>query len=308
MNLRLNVVWASAWLFVDSLPAGAIDKGYSRALRLMGGEIRRTDGGEALWVFALLGVVVLALVLGARFYSTRQLRQANRGRSKGAEKTRERTFAQRAAELGLRKKEAHNLWKISARLSPKTPEALLATTSGVQCLKRDLAARIHKREKETEMLKSVLGKLEHSEGRSYHDRETLRVTVDLPIWLVKKGKAHAEFSHPGDPEVESFEVDQIHGQLQDLSEGGAAIRVDLPLEDGDLVEFGSADSQIWLPPIHADVVGTEGHQEGETGTTLSLTHLRFLNPPLTEIRRAVLEIQAFAQIDDDTTTDEVVAA
>lgn len=204
----------------------------------------------------------------------------------------------------MKKVETHNLWKISTRLSPKKPETLLATTTGLQYLKRDLTARIRKREKETEMLKSVLGKLERSEGRSYHDRETLRVRVDLPIWLVKKRNADAP---PGaaDPEVDSFDVDQIHGQLLDLSEGGAAIRVDMHLEEGDLVEFGSADSQIWLPPIHAEVVRA-GIKDGEGA--IPLAHLRFDNPPLTEVRRAVHEIQLSAQLDDETTTDEVVAA
>ncbi len=42
--------------------------------------------------------------------------------------------------------------------------------------------------------------------------------------------------------------------------------------------------------------------------TFPLTHLRFTNPPLTEVRRAVHEIQSFEQIDDETTTDEIVAA
>ena len=310
-------------LLVEAIPARAIDKGYSEALRLMGGDIRSADSGDAVQVIALLGAVLLALVLAARYYTRKQAADTKPARTQRWTKRGSLTFAQRAAGLGLKAHEIRNLWKVSTKLSPKMPQTLLATTTGMQYLKRNLATRIRKREKEAEMLKSILGKLERSEQGSFLDRETVRVSVDMQIWLVKKARPRNGEAGPRPEAGEEFElgdVQQNQGRLLDLSEGGAAIRVDMALEEGDVVEFGSADSQIWLPPISADVVHTVAVDEADSAedadadadtdtdaeAQLLLVHVRFINPPLTEIRKALHDIQADAQLDEESEeADEV---
>ena len=350
MSLRPSIAhMALVLLLVETMPAGALDKGYARVFRLMGSDIRGADGGDVALVLALLVAVVLSLVLGARFYTRRRVPGMKPARSRRHVKKSGMTFAQRAKSAGLKGHEVRNLWKISTKLSPKMPQTLLATTTGMQYLKRDLAARIRRCEKEAEMLKGILGKLEHGEGRFFLDRETARVSTDMQVWLVKKPRPHeGEGGGVSRSEAEDFElgdVQQAQGQLLDLSEGGAAVRVNLALEEGDVVEIGSADSQIWLPPISADVVYTEAVDEAESDTAAEaeaetgdaeadagvdaddqggagtgagtdaeadaealrlLVHLRFVNPPITDIRKAMHEIQTEQQ-DEDFEADEAGA-
>jgi hypothetical protein len=126
----------------------------------------------------------------------------------------------------------------------------------------------------------MLGRLDANVSAAFHDREGVRLEVDIPIWLVKKAPGEC----PVDDDV-VVDIVPVTGKLLDLSEGGAAVSADMPLVAGDLLEFWSADSQIWLPPTKAGVVSLE-EEEGDDHV-----HLHFLDPPLTEIRKAILEIR-----------------
>lgn len=141
------------------------------------------------------------------------------------------------------------------------------------------------------MLEGILERLGTSTDLSYHDREGERVETDVAIWLVNKV--------PGDSPVDDQEVVvdivPVSGRLLDLSEGGAAISADVHLAAGDLIEFWSADSQIWLPPIQCGVVDSDGKDGEDDEDGEAHVHLHFLNPPVSDVRKAIMAIRRLEQ-------------
>ena len=107
-------------------------------------------------------------------------------------------------------------------------------------------------------------------------------------------------SEDGEGEEEPlFNAEPISGRLLDLSEGGAAVSVDLPLSVGDTVEFWSADTRIWIPPLGATIIGLDDASD-DAGP---IAHLNFSQPDLSEIRRAMQDIQLVAREDELAATE-----
>ena len=281
LNRSLKAMSLSTATLALPAASGALDKGYEPVLDLMGSEFRRTDAGELTLFFVIALTVVVALILFARYYEARQMRAAAAPRARRP-RTAVRNFKQQAATLGLRLMETRNLFRIASKLSPKSPQTLLSSRTGRKYLVADLGKRIQRRERELSMLRGILNKLEDWGDRMVVDRETARVDTDLPIWIVKKVN---EDGAAGDAVVN---LEPVPGRLLDLSAGGAAVTADVGFRVGELVEFWSADTQVWIPPTAAGVVHVDEAEEG-SGSPPPV-HLHFLNAPITEIRRAVREI------------------
>ena len=123
-------------------------------------------------------------------------------------------------------------------------------------------------------------------GRSIQEREGNRVETNMPIWVVKKLGRSAT-----DPLEEPAEINPAlqpnQGRLLDISEGGAAVMVDVPADPGDLVDFWSGDPNILLSPTTAVVVQVEHDPEHDS----PIRHLHLLDPPESELRAAIYEIE-----------------
>ena len=66
-------------------------------------------------------------------------------------------------------------------MTPQTPHNLLVTGTGQDYLTADLDKR------EARLLERIKGKIEKaSQGHNVHERESVRVEADMPIWVVKK--------------------------------------------------------------------------------------------------------------------------
>lgn len=257
-------------------------------IRVMGGSIR--DTGDVTWFLIAAIAVVLFAVLFHRVY-TRRTAPLSRTRKRPAPAPR-REFAELAGAMGFRHIEVRNLRRIARRVARGgDPANLLTTESGRRYLTADLRRRVKRRQQEVAMLEGILERLGTSTDLSYHDREGERVETDVAIWLVNKV--------PGDSPVDDQEVVvdivPVSGRLLDLSEGGAAISADVHLAAGDLIEFWSADSQIWLPPIQCGVVDSDGKDGEDDEDGEAHVHLHFLNPPVSDVRKAIMAIRRLEQ-------------
>tara|TARA_Y100001960_G_scaffold320596_1_gene393757 strand:+ start:1017 stop:1268 length:252 start_codon:yes stop_codon:yes gene_type:complete len=74
--------------------------------------------------------------------------------------------------------------------------------------------------------------------------------------------------------------------LVDISEGGAALRVNLGLKKGDRFTFWSADNQFVLAELTGGVV-TVNTDGGEA----PIIHVYFIDPDLRELRLALADIR-----------------
>ena len=273
----------------QSDPALALDKGFTEPLKLMGGKFRSTEAGDMTGFFLSVALVVIAAIAFTRYYNRREARRIAAAMEKRSKRSRKPSFVQRAAALGFKATEMRNLRKIAQRISPKMPATLLTTESGRKYLKADMAKRIRRQEREIEMLRGMLRKLDEMNARTFRERETARVDAEVPIWLVEK----VPDDDPAGDENHLINLEPVTGTLLNLGEGGAAVRVYAPLTAGDLVEFWSSDSQIWLSPIRSGVVEVERSEDEQKPTA----HLHFLDPPLTEIRKAIQQIRSLENPD-----------
>lgn len=268
-------------------PSVAIDQGSGGAWSAMGSKIRASDGGDTTVFFVSALAALVAVVVGARIYNRLQVRRAAAARAP-APGDPSQAFRQRAVALGFRAGELSTLRQIAGRLAPKAPAALLVSRSGRETLVGDVAKRIRHRQREVALLKSMLSRLEVARADHYHARETIRVEADIAIWFVQKVQA----DNPAEDDDEGLvNLEPVSGRLRDLSEGGAAVSVDLPLSPGERVEFWSADTEVWIPPLPAGVVSL-GEPTAEAGV---VAHLHFLDPPLADIRRAMQDIQLLSR-------------
>ena len=87
-------------------------------------------------------------------------------------------------------------------------------------------------------------------------------------------------------ETDIDNLESVAGRLLDISEGGAAIRGDLPLRSGDRLDFWSADNRIVISTLTAGVVSVE-REENEP----PVFHLPFIDPDLRELRLAMDDIK-----------------
>jgi len=158
----------------------------------------------------------------------------------------------------------------------------------------DLDKRIHSRQREMRLLEKIKEEIFNMHGRDVHERESVRVEADMPIWVVKKSTQAPEEAAPLVEDEEAAEEDEdvfsniesVSGKLVDISEGGAAIRVDLGLKKGDTVTFWSADNQIVMSQVTGGVV-TVNADSGKT----PMIHAYFIDPDLRELRLALADIR-----------------
>ncbi len=275
---QLKIRWMSIGItLLASSAAQALDR--DGMWRMMGNTVRSDDKGDTAWFLIVAVLLMLAAIVLARRYYQVSRRRGAAGRTTARVP---RTFAEQAGSMGFRPLEVTNLRRIARRLAGGAdPVSVLATSSGRQFLTADLRKRIRRREKEIELLSNILKKLGAKTGHDFHDREEVRVETDLAIWLVEKSDEQAD----GDDEV-IVDIAPTAARLADLSEGGAAIVAGAKIEPEGLVEFWSAYSQYWIPPTQAGVVSCRPTDDGAASVSL-----HFLDPPRTEIRRAIQEIQ-----------------
>ena len=283
-------------------PLLAAARGQGDILGIMGREIRSSDSGDTTLFFIVGFGVIIAVLIASRLYAAAQARRAKAAKVPEG-KAKAQDFKEQAVALGFKAGEIPSLQKIATRLSPKSPGSLLTTSAGREYLISDVSKRARRREREITMLQSMLERLEQSRKGHHQSRDTVRVDADLAIWLVQKMSANAPLDE-GDGEGEEeglLNAEPVSGRLIDLSEGGAAVTIDLPLSVGDTVEFWSADTRIWVPPLAAEVISLDD-ASAEAGST---AHLRFSQPDLSEIRRAMQDIQLFAREEEFAAADDV---
>jgi hypothetical protein len=80
-------------------------------------------------------------------------------------------------------------------------------------------------------------------------------------------------------------MNSVAGRLLDISEGGAAISVDLDVSRGDRIQFWSAESTWILGETRAGVLNT-ATRDGE-----KVLHLYFVDPDLRELRQALADLR-----------------
>ncbi|MBT4099376.1 MAG: PilZ domain-containing protein [Gemmatimonadetes bacterium] len=276
--------WISlAWVFGVVTAVQALDR--DGMWRQMGSTVRSDEKADVTWFLAAFAALVIVVFFVTRLVEHQHQRRAVSG---GRSKLR-RTFSQQAGAMGFRPVEISNLRRIASRLSGGSdPLNVLSTNSGRQFLTADLRKRIRRREREIEMLDHILQKL-GTAGRGFHERAGIRVETDISIWLVHRG----EDNQGADDEI-VIDIAPIAARLFDLSEAGAAICANTELSPGDIVEFWSGDPQYWIPPTQSGVVSVRPTKDGTRNIGL-----HFLDPPRTEIRRVIQEIQRHEREDLD---------
>lgn len=265
----------------DALAAGKVN--------LKSLEIKGETGMDSSMLIVIAVVVVVVIVLVSIF--NRATSQRPTLPAKTATKKPKIDFKKHAAQLGFKIAEIKTLRLIAAKVAPQNPSILLTTDEGRERLSTSILDRIGKREREIEILREIQSKLGLMRDHEMQERATIRVETNLQVWIVKKTDSIV------DPETEEEEdiftdVEQVGGQLLDLSEGGAALTADLDVKENDLIELWSADSEIWIPPITAGVLRIKQ----DSGGRGPIFHLNFLDPPLSELRAAIQTLQMEAEI------------
>ena len=250
-------------------------------------EFQSSDLGALKW-FLVVALAAIALIV--LFSALRNRIAASRARSPRVRKEQEREqhFRTRARALGFKLSETRTLGKITARLSSKKPESLLTSTSGRKYLVSNLQKRLRRRKREIQEIHRILDKLDKMQKQDLHEREFERVEANLPIWVAMK----VQHPTPDHEEEEAGDVymdaQSVAGRMLDISEGGAAISVDIDIEQGDLIEFWSGDIAVAISPLVAGVV----QLEQDAGDQPPIFHLHFLDPNLAELRAAILVLKA----------------
>lgn len=263
-------------------------------LHAQGGYVKfgKSDLGDYAWLlYIVLGAVIIIpayYLIKGQMSASRPSKASKQKKAKIAE-----DFKQRAAALGFSAGESRTLERIATRLTPKTPHNLLITGTGQEYLMSDLDKRIARRQREARLLERIKDKIEKMRGRDVHERESMRVEADMPIWVIKKGGRPAEEPEALVEDEEATEeedffanLESVSGRLVDISEGGAAISVDLALKKGDRVTFWSADNKIVLSELTGGVVSVSA-VPGEAPSV----HLYFIDPDLRELRLALADIK-----------------
>lgn len=138
--------------------------------------------GAIRWGAVALGIMVAIAIVR---YQIVQFLQKRRGEivQHDAQENPEEDFRSRAQELGFRGAEYKNLKRIATRLAPKTPGALLVSTTGREYLVADLQRRSLKREREIAVLEGIRERLSHLADQTVHEREVVRLDTQLPVWV-----------------------------------------------------------------------------------------------------------------------------
>lgn len=240
--------------------------------------------------------IVIAAVFGGLLHLSywwltklRKERELLRERS-GNKESRAQEFLGRAQHLGFRQGEARTVERIARRLAPKSPLNLLNSGQGREFLIGDLEKRISRRGREIKVLDRIKERLEALRSSDVHERESVRVDANISVWVSKKGltpEVAALVEDEDDAEGEGLfaNLDSVSGKLVDISEGGAAIEVDLDAARGDQILFWSGDPHILLGETRSGVISTE-----QTDTARIL-HVHFIDPDLHNLRATILQLR-----------------
>ena len=262
--------------------AWAVDKGFSKALKYA--ELKSTgthgDSGELI-LPVMLGILAVVLVL--YFYRRIEEQKHKPQSAKVSPEKRRRNFLKQAQLLGFTKNEARVLIQFAELVTADEPQRLLEGGALRRQLVGDVSDRIRRRQREIEVMGSLLDKVGRMEQQDIRERDDVRVQAEIALWIIAKNSTE-------DPEDDFADgAEQIAGRLVDLSTGGAAIRADLTVEEGALLEFWSADPHVWLPPTSGRVLHVD--REDET----QLLNLRFVDEASDELREAIVELQRAAK-------------
>lgn len=211
-----------------------------------------TDVGAIKWgALALAIMVVVAIV---RYQVVAYLRK-RRGEtvSHEVQEHPEDDFRARAQELGFRGAEYRNLKRIASRLAPKTPGALLVSTTGREYLVADLHRRALRREREIEVLEGICGRLSRLGDQPVHEREVVRLDAHLPVWVEPRRTAPPEPGPEPGPEPEAVpprDAAPVEAAPPDPSEAPEAAT--------DVQQDDAADSEEEILPDFDDLTSVQG--------------------------------------------------
>ncbi len=249
------------------------------------------DLGIAKWI-VLVGVLGGLVHLTYWFVTKKMKESKSRQKTASAKAQRSHAFEERATALGFRQGEARTMQRIAVRLAPKAPLNLLNSANGREYLVGDLDKRIAKRKGEVRVLEKLKSRLVVLREQDVHERETTRIEANLAVWVLRRRSPteaglfdDEDQSDDDDTNGLGEGMDSVAGRLLDISEGGAAISVDLDVTRGDRIQFWSAESTWILGETRAGVLNT-ATRNGE-----KVLHLYFVDPDLRELRLALADLR-----------------
>ncbi|MFP6647466.1 MAG: PilZ domain-containing protein [Candidatus Latescibacterota bacterium] len=247
--------------------------------------------GQMQWILLLVGLGIVG-VIALKFITKTQTERAQKRKRSAVQGSKSQAFLDRAQHLGFRQNEARTVERIARRLAPKSPLNLLNSVQGREFLMGDLKKRIVQRGREIKVLGRIKQRLEALRASDVHEREWVRVDANIAVWVSKQGLTNQETAALVDDEDEAegeglfANLDSVSGRLLDISEGGAAIDIEMDVGRGDQVQFWSGDPRIVLGETRAGVVSIEKSDEGTT-----ILHLHFIDPDLRGLRSAILQLK-----------------
>lgn len=247
--------------------------------------------GQMQWILLLVGLGIVG-VIALKFITKTQTKRAQKRKRSAVQGSKSQAFLDRAQHLGFRQNEARTVERIARRLAPKSPLNLLNSGQGREFLMGDLEKGIVQRGREIKVLGRIKQRLEALRASDVHEREWVRVDANIAVWVSKQGLTNQETAALVDDEDEAegeglfANLDSVSGRLLDISEGGAAIDIEMDVGRGDQVQFWSGDPRIVLGETRAGVVSIEKSDEGTT-----ILHLHFIDPDLRDLRSAILQLK-----------------
>lgn len=266
--IEIMILYQSAW---------AVNKSFSKALKHVELKSSSTRGEPDEWFIPVMfGLVVIVLIM--YFYRLIEERRKQPQAAKISPKKRRQNFIKQARLSGFTGVEARLLFQLTELIAESEPERLLQGGPGWRQLVKEVTARIDRRRRELEVMGDLLEKLGRMAAHDIQQRDDVRIQAEVAIWMVPKDSL--------EPEV-GFEnsAEQVAGTLLDLSAAGAAMRADFAGSEGDLIEFWSADPNIWLPPTTARILHLK--EEGE----MKVFNLHFVKEPSDDLREAIVTLQ-----------------
>ena len=132
-------------------------------------------------------------------------------------------------------------------MEPRNSQVLLASKITRDLLSRSITKRLVRRNREPNVLQSILLKLKKMSDSPFRPRRSVRVEVDMPVRVMK---CAANSGRNRNEEEEAFDnVQYFSGRLKDISEGEACLHTEMMAESSDLIKISSASPDILLPPL-----------------------------------------------------------
>ena len=252
----LEVVWA-------------MDKSFTKVLN----QIQfGSSGGSNEWLGSVVAgamVVVLGLVLALYFFRRRDDMQKRKSPPEISAQKRRQNFIEQAQRLGFTRVEARVLRQVAGNGEAKNCEHLLKRGPHLWHFASRVKKLARQRKNELAVLDEIVAKFTQMKEQNIQERKDLRSEIDLPVWLGSENEGPVE------------------GRLVNISLGGAAIRADIDLQQGNQVEFSSMDTRL-LPPTTAVVLNAAGLGSERT------FNLQFAEAPYGELQTAIRKLQKSA--------------